>query len=111
MKNVFIVALIFALALSSAHAASHSGNMTHCTEADHSTSFALCEGIKTTCEAAVGVCKLAGGSLEAACITAATSAVDTSVDLLTFTDCECDITCSSSMILFSVFALFAKFLI
>merc|ERR1712087_807409 len=82
-----------------------------CTAADHQTSYDGCMLIQTTCTSAVELCESAGGSVEAACKTTAENVFTTALAAVSYSDCECDISCSgSSMLFFSVFAVFMKFL-
>merc|ERR1712110_71129 len=111
MQKFITLVLLFSLALS-ASADDHANDTVVCTEESHATSYGLCEGYQSTCELAVTACQELGGSNEETCITTATEALQTVLDAVTFTDCECEIECSgSSMVLLSVFALFAKFLL
>jgi len=75
------------------------------------TSYDACMLIQTTCTDVVSACETVGGSLEDACIEVATTAFTASLDAVSFSDCECDIACGSSMIMFSVLAMFVKFLL
>merc|ERR1711881_438258 len=107
----FITLAILFLALT-ASADDHANDTVTCTAEDSdTTSYDACLVIQTTCVTAVEVCQTAGGSLEDACIETATGVLETALAAVSFTDCECEIECSSSsMVLLSVFALFARFL-
>merc|ERR1719219_660199 len=108
MHKFITLALLFSLALT-ATADDHANDTVICTEADHKSSYDSCMLIQTACETTVEGCQSVGGSLEEACITAATEVLQTSLDSVSFSDCECEIECSgSSMVVLSFLALFAK---
>jgi hypothetical protein len=75
------------------------------------TSYDACMLIQTTCTDLVSACETAGGSVEDTCIELATDAFTLSLEAVSFSDCDCDIACGSSMIMFSVLAMFVKFLL
>ena len=90
---------------------STAADLPSCSEAGHEAHQETCMSIQTTCTTALETCEAGDSSLQEACVAAAELVFTNALAAVTFTDCECDISCSgSSMLLFSVFAVFMKFL-